>query len=145
MGHPIPRAAELDHGTGLVCPEAHRVDPTGSPQGRGLAVPIEQQPVLEERLQHTGKQMWAVFPDIEEKAGKGKRLAFPQDTINPRIYISTLVDLLVEPSFHRHQHAMNGRAERNRPIMMPAKNVRIAVPEAGFVFCSGNKTVALCE
>jgi len=39
MGHPIPRAAKLDHGTGLVCPKAYRIDPARSPQGRGLAVP----------------------------------------------------------------------------------------------------------
>src|SRR5665213_1831120 len=145
MGHSIPRAAELDYGAGLVCPQAYRIEPARSPQGRSLAVPVEQQPVLEERLQDTGKQMRAVFPDIEEKTGKRKGFALPQDTINRRIDIFTLVDLLVEPSFHRHQHAMNGQAERNRPIMMPAKNVRIAAPEAGFVIYADIKTVALGE
>ena len=63
--------------------------------------------------QDTGEQRRAVFPDIEKKAGEGERLAIPQDTIDPWVDILTAVDLLIEPSLQRHQHAMVVLATRN--------------------------------
>ena len=110
-----------------------------------LAVPIEKQPVLEQRPQDTDEQRSAVFPDIEEKAGEGKRLALPQDPIDPRVDIFVAVDLLVEPAFNRHQHAVSHRAGRDRPIVMPPKDVRISAPEAGVISDANREPVAFTK
>src|ERR1700677_187079 len=47
-----------------------------------------------------------------------------QNAVDPWGDIFATVDL--EPALHRHQHAMNHRAKRDRPIVMPPKDVRIS-------------------
>jgi hypothetical protein len=110
-----------------------------------LAAPIKKQPVLEKRPQDTGEQRRAVLPDIEEKAGEGKRLALPQDAVDPRVDIFAAVALLVEPAFDRHKHAMNHRAKRDRPIVMPPKDVRISVPKTGVISNANREPVAFTK
>ena len=48
-----------------------------------------------------------VFADIEEEASKGERIAFFQNTTDPRLDIFTTIDLLIEPSLQCHKRAMD--------------------------------------
>ena len=41
-----------------------------------------------------------------QKAGEGKRLALPQDAVDPGINIFAAVDFFVKPAFYGHQHEM---------------------------------------
>ena len=82
---------------------------------------------------HRANSARTVLPYIKEKAGEGKRLTLLQNAVDPWGDIFATVDLLIEPALHRHQHLMNYRAKRDRPIVMPPKDVRISVPEAGVI------------
>ena len=66
----------------------------------------------------------ARFPTSSSTPANARDLALRNDLGNPRLDRYPIVDLLIEPLFERHEARLDLRTVRERPVMVPAEDVR---------------------
>ena len=74
----------------------------------------------------------ARFPTSNSTPANASGFTLCNDPCNPRLDRDPFVDLLIEPLFKRHETRLDLRTVRQRPVVVPAEDIRITVPVSRF-------------
>ena len=92
--HAVPSPSDFDHQARLKTPVTQSVPVLLALCGH-LTIPVQQDPIAKQRLQHAGEQGRQAFADVEQQAREGQRFAFAQYARKPAIDIFAASDLLI--------------------------------------------------